>query len=115
MGSAFSCMVDLAGRGADITAMLNGWIKLSEDKGWPRNEEGWRRYLSRNLEGGTFPRVKKETGKSCSPMTQTPPEFVAWWQGHPDSGGGPSARVAYSCAIYHSEWKAANNPPMRAA
>ena len=47
MSSAFSCMVDLAGRGADLNAMWHGWIELSEKKGYLRNEEGWRRYLFR--------------------------------------------------------------------
>lgn len=115
MSSAFSCIVDLAGRGADITAMMNGWIKLSEDKGWPRNEEGLRRYLSRSLEGGTFPKSKKEAGKSWSPMRQPPPEFVAWWERHLEAQGGPPARVAYNCKSYHDQWKAAHNPPVRAA
>jgi len=115
MSSAFSCMVDLAGRGADINAMWHGWIELSEKKGYLRNEEGWRRYLFRVSEAETFPKLKKQIGKNFSPMPQPPPEFVTWWQRHPESEGGPNARIAYNSATYHNQWKDAHNPPVCAA
>ncbi len=102
--TAHSLMMHLHGRGADTTAMLDGWIKLSEAKGWPTTEEGWSRYLGRANESETFPKRKKESGKVWDATPQPPADFVAWWSQHTESEGGPPARVAFSCQMYRNEW-----------
>jgi hypothetical protein len=36
-----------------------------------------------------------------------PQRFVAWWRAHPHAKHGLPARVAYKCACYLDEYKAA--------
>jgi hypothetical protein len=102
--SAFALMKELHAQRADFAALMDGWIKLSESKGWPQTEEGWRRYLLRMKEGESFPRRDAARAAASTAMPTPPDEFVAWWKTHPESSG-PSARVAYGCARYRYEWE----------
>ena len=58
--NAFSLQMSLVDQGADITPMMKGWMDLSDGKGWPKNEEGWKRYLSRLTESGGFPKIRNK-------------------------------------------------------
>lgn len=105
--NAFALQMSLVGEGADITPMMKAWMDLSDGKGWPKNEEGWKRYLLRLAEAGGFPRVTAAaSGKSRDSSPPPPDEFVAWWSHHSDSIEGPSARVAWNCLHYRTEWDA---------
>jgi hypothetical protein len=79
-GSAFSLTLELLAGNADITAMLHTWIKLSELKGWPKNEEGWRRYLNRLNQEGNFPTTKPASDKVASKSEPVPDLFMEWWK-----------------------------------
>jgi hypothetical protein len=111
--SAFALMLELHADDADITAMLYAWIELSKAKGWPKTEEGWRRYLSRLKQEGNFPKTKSASDKSAKASKPLPESFVAWWTTQLESGDGLSARVAYNCERYRSAWiLAADAPPL---
>lgn len=107
--SAFIVMRELIERGADLSPMFRTWMELSEEKGWPQNEEGWRRYLARVSETGGFPTVAQ---RSVVQDADPPPiEFVAWWRAHEDCSFQdgqcqPSERIAWRCAGYREKWKA---------
>lgn len=104
MSGAFSLMMDLVQRDADVTAMFKAWMDLSDAKGWPKTEEGWRRYLSRMASGDSFPTVAAKrvvTSKEPPP----PEEFSEWWKNHPEGGlDGPILKVAWSCERYRKQW-----------
>jgi hypothetical protein len=105
--NTFSLQMSLVDQGADITPMMKAWMDLSDGKGWPKNEEGWRRYQSRLVESGGFPKVRSvASGRSGDSSSPPPDEFVAWWSQHSESIEGPAARVAWSCLRYRAEWDA---------
>ena len=106
--NAFSLQMSLVDQGADITPMMKGWMDLSDGKGWPKNEEGWKRYLSRLTESGGFPKIRNKSSSKGGKQNPPPDEFVKWWAHHPESdlNGGPVALVSWNCKIYHTEWEA---------
>ena len=110
--NAFSLQMSLVDQGADITPIMKGWMDLSDGKGWPKNEEGWKRYLSRLSDSGAFPKVRSAAsgrGKDSSPPP--PDDFVEWWKhhlesGHTDGKFDVEPRLAYRAERYVSEWRA---------
>lgn len=106
--NAFSLQMSLVEQGADITLMMKAWMELSDGKGWPKNEEGWKRYLSRLSDSGGFPRIRNMSDKKNDKQHLPPDEFVKWWAHHPESdlNGGPIAVVAWNSKIYNDEWEA---------
>jgi hypothetical protein len=109
--NAFALMKELHAQRADLAALMDGWIKLSESKGWPQTEEGWRRYLVRIKESDSFPKRGTARGQSYSATPEPPDDFVSWWKAHEDGAGGANARVAYNCARYRYEWEASCRSP----
>jgi hypothetical protein len=102
--NAFSLQMSLVEQGADITSMMKAWMDLSDGKGWPKNEEGWKRYLSRLAQSGAFPRVRAAAHRRSRDFPP-PDEFVDWWSKHPDSLGETPASVAWTCQHYQAQWK----------
>jgi hypothetical protein len=103
--TAGALVIELHTQEGDTNLILDGWIKLSDEKGYPKTEEGLRRYLSR-IKGG---QIKLPTRKGASERTSATPappeEFIQWWKQHPEGKeDGPQARVAFSCQRYRDEW-----------
>jgi hypothetical protein len=104
--TAGALLIELHTQEGDTNLMLDGWIKLSDEKGYPKTEEGLRRYLSRIKSGqGKFP--QRKGGDERKPATDpAPEEFISWWKEHPHGGDdGPSARVAFNCQTYRQAWQ----------
>ncbi len=102
--SAFNLTLGLHEQGADLSRMMDEWIKLSVAKNWPQNEEGWRRYLARAAESGSFAKVKA-TKVSTSKMVPVPDDFRRWWADHVEGRQqGVPAEVGYRCRPYRDEW-----------
>jgi hypothetical protein len=104
--SAGALLIELHKQGGDTNLILDGWIKLSDEKGYPITEEGLRRYLSR-IQSGQCKLPKRKEAKETRAATNPPPEeFIAWWKEHPEGKeDGPLARVAFNCQRYRDEWK----------
>ena len=103
--TAGALAIELHAQGGDINLVMDGWTKLSDEKGYPKTEEGMRRYLIRIKDGqGKLP--KRKEAKESKPATPPPPEeFIKWWKQHPEGQeDGPQARVAFSCQRYRDEW-----------
>ncbi len=110
--NAFALEAELFAQNLDLNAMRKEWIKVSGEKGWLQNEEGWRRYLLRVKESGAGP--KQPHVRTVVPVV-LPEGFIEWWKEHPHSGWGMREEqeefsveppVAYQCVRYHTEWKA---------
>jgi len=110
----------------DLNALLDGWKKLSEDKGWPKNPEGLRRYLARIGQNG--PKRKMPT-EPPHVREVVPDGFVEWFKTHKESSFMPEGTrlengtvletedwglkpdLAWKCARYQREWHAAQSAP----
>jgi hypothetical protein len=105
--TAGALVIELHKQGGDTNLILDGWIKLSDEKGYPKTEEGLRRYLSRIKSGqGNLPKRKLEDERKRV-TNPVPEEFIKWWEQHPEGkkdAGGPQARVAFDCQRYRDEW-----------
>jgi hypothetical protein len=114
--TAGALVIELHTREGDTNLMLDGWIKLSDEKGYPKTEEGLRRYLSRIKSGqGNLPK-RKEAKENRAATTPPPEEFIEWWKEHPEGNeDGPQARVAFNCQRYRDEWKQSSGDSASAA
>ncbi|MBE2180901.1 MAG: hypothetical protein IAE97_10550 [Chthoniobacterales bacterium] len=105
--NAFALTLQLHGQDADLSAMLQAWMELSESKGWPQTEEGWRRYLARMKDNGGFP--KRSSKKAVTEKVAIPDGFTEWWKQHPHAGFdgdfSVAPSVAFRCERYRSEWE----------
>ena len=105
-------MKGLLDQGADFTPMFKEWMRLSDEKGYPKNDEGWRRYLLRLTDSGGFPRVRTAASSKSKTSDPLPPEdFVEWWKHHLESGYTDGKfdvepRAAYRAERYVSQWRA---------
>jgi hypothetical protein len=102
--TAGALIVQLHAQGVDINLMMDEWNKLSKEKNYPRNEEGFRRYLTRATSGQVKLTKRKDTKESNPPSDPPPEEFIKWWESHPE-GDNFAALVAWRCDRYRLEWK----------
>jgi hypothetical protein len=100
--SAFSLLQKFHADRADLNAIMDAWIEVSTEKGWPLTEEGVRRYLARLQEFGS--KIPRRASKTPAQKTMLPVGFAEWWDKHPHSGT-ISVHVACQCASYVNEWE----------
>ena len=116
--SAFDLVLKFHAENADINALLDKWLQLSDQKQWPKTEEGLGRFLSRlEQTGGEIPR---RPCKLSSPKTIVPAAFVSFWKEHSESGYCEDVDqytvppiVAWRCLRYQKEWEIASKASRR--
>jgi hypothetical protein len=114
--TAGALVIELHTQEGDTNLMLDGWTKLSDEKGYPKTEEGLRRYLTRIKDGKIKLPTRKGANKITSATTPPPEEFIQWWKEHSEGKeDGPQARVAFNCQRYRDEWKQSNSASASAA
>jgi hypothetical protein len=72
-------------KGGDLAEIRQKWMDISDEKGWPKTETGWQRYLQRAFDQQSFPSRKSSTkARNNDPLwsTDVPGEFLEWMEGH---------------------------------
>ena len=47
-------MMDIVQQHGDLSGTMKAWMDKSDEKGWPKTDVGWHRWLVKKLEVGDF-------------------------------------------------------------